>query len=234
MKDQYVGDVNDYLKYALLRSLRSNGELVTIVWMLTPEDSRADGRRLGYLNQPTSFRSIDPPLFDILLDLVQGGVRSVEAIKAGGILPNAKFFDHVLTDNLRERSSYMTRALAPAGDSQLMFFDPDNGLDVPSVPKGRRNSSKYVYRDEVASAYERGASVVIYQHFPRRQRLPFLRGLADELLVHTNCRVVQALSTPHVAYLVLPRLDEERILRSCMENLAHRARSLGVSFLQLS
>ena len=44
MKDQYFGDVNDYLKYGLLRALQSQGDLKLLVaWMLTPNDARSDG-----------------------------------------------------------------------------------------------------------------------------------------------------------------------------------------------
>ena len=49
MKNQYVGDVNDYRKYGLLRCLVSSGELRTLVaWMLTPDDDSSDGKLRGY------------------------------------------------------------------------------------------------------------------------------------------------------------------------------------------
>lgn len=234
MKDQYVGDISDYLKYALLRSLRSEGERTAIVWMLTRGDSRTDGRRLGYLGRPELFRPIDPPLFDALHFLVNSEGRSVKGIQAGGVLPRASFFDGELGDSLTERSSYMGHVLATARASQLLFFDPDNGIDVQSVPKGRRNSSKYVYRDEILEAYERGASVTVYQHFPRRARAPFLRDLADDLLALTNCGAVLTLVTGHVAFLVLPQPRDESALRTSMQTLDQRTRSLGARFLHLT
>jgi hypothetical protein len=48
MKNQYFGDVNDYRKYGLLRSLTAGGRITTTVcWMLTPDDGRPDGRLTG-------------------------------------------------------------------------------------------------------------------------------------------------------------------------------------------
>ena len=37
MKHQYVGDINDYRKYALLRALSAGGaNRIGVCWMLTP------------------------------------------------------------------------------------------------------------------------------------------------------------------------------------------------------
>ena len=67
MKDQYVGDINDYRKYALLRALSSGGaNRIGVCWMLTPSDGRSDGNKLAYLQQPERHRRVDPELFEIL------------------------------------------------------------------------------------------------------------------------------------------------------------------------
>jgi hypothetical protein len=58
VKDQYVGDVDDYLKYALSRALTNRSERLVVVWMLTPSDERTDGRRLSYLGQPQRYRRL--------------------------------------------------------------------------------------------------------------------------------------------------------------------------------
>src|SRR5689334_17138573 len=45
MKHQYFGDVNDYRKYGLLRSIQKEAGLrVAVCWMLTPNDGRSDGK----------------------------------------------------------------------------------------------------------------------------------------------------------------------------------------------
>ena len=46
MKNQYVGDIGDYGKYALLRFLSKQGYSIGINWYLTPDDNKTDGNRL--------------------------------------------------------------------------------------------------------------------------------------------------------------------------------------------
>ncbi len=49
MKNQYVGDVNDYLKYGLIRTLVKGRHLKAgVFWMLTDDDKRGDGEKIEY------------------------------------------------------------------------------------------------------------------------------------------------------------------------------------------
>jgi hypothetical protein len=234
VKDQYVGDVNDFLKYAFLRTLQRPGRRIAVVWMLTAGDDRSDGRRLGYLSQPSTFRAVDPPLYDLLLGLVEEETRSVQAVEARGILPGALFVPHLLDDSLVARTAYMARALEIAQGAQLIFFDPDNGLDVRSVAKGRVNSSKYLFRDEVGVAYEQGSSVAIYQHFPRVQRVPFLQRLAEGFSAGFGYEGMLAIVTPHVAFLVVPQPRDRAKIETLLEEFTHRARPTRAALLRLT
>ncbi len=55
MKEQYAGDISDYRKYALLRALAGPGGLKPgVCWMLTPPDGRADGNKVGYIDESKS------------------------------------------------------------------------------------------------------------------------------------------------------------------------------------
>jgi hypothetical protein len=85
VKHQYVGDINDYRKYALLRALAAGGaNHIGVCWMLTPSDERSDGNRLDYLAKPTQHRHFEPALFDVLRRFaVEPDSRRLEAIEAG-------------------------------------------------------------------------------------------------------------------------------------------------------
>ena len=48
-----------------------------------------------------------------------------------------------------------------------MFFDPDNGMEVPSTRYGRPDSSKFLYWCEARQLYELGYSLLIFQHHKR-------------------------------------------------------------------
>ena len=143
MKNQYFGDINDYRKYGLLRCLSGQGAMRTAVcWMLTADDDRGDGGRIGYLRNPSKWRAYDPPLFDSLAQcLSRPGNRGVAWAATSGILPRATFYPQLLTDAAAERPHYFKKFLSAARGCDLVFFDPDNGLDVPSTPYGRSGST---------------------------------------------------------------------------------------------
>lgn len=59
MKEQYVGDISDYRKYALLRALSAGGEVrIGVCWMLTPPDGSSDGNKLAHPLRNCTWRRI--------------------------------------------------------------------------------------------------------------------------------------------------------------------------------
>ena len=101
MKNQYFGDINDYRKYGLLRLLSGSAKLSTAVcWMLTADDGRSDGKKVRYLKQPRPWRGFDPDLYDTLRELVLSReIRNVNSAEASGILPSARYFPELLSDD---------------------------------------------------------------------------------------------------------------------------------------
>jgi hypothetical protein len=171
--------------------------------MLTPDDRRRDGQKTTYLEKPAHWRPYDPPLFDALTSMgARGPGRSVEAIEGSGILPGAHFFSQVLVDSAPHRSDYFGMAGNELVAADLWFFDPDNGLETRSVAYGAKGSAKYLYWHEVERVWSHGASLLIYQHFPRESREPYVRRRATELASHAPGAIVVATITAHVAFLV--------------------------------
>ena len=168
MKHQYVGDINDYRKYALLRALSAGGpNKIGVCWMLTDEDDSSDGSKLGYLTRPDTYREFDPLLFDTLVNAASAPTRRLEFIEASGAVPNALFHNDPLPQEIAARSAFMAKCRTSFAACDLVFFDPDNGLEVPSSPLGRKSSLKYVYLDEMALFYGSGKSLLVYQHRPQ-------------------------------------------------------------------
>jgi hypothetical protein len=210
VKHQYFGDINDYVKYGLLRALVRDDLVAHVAWMLTQADGRPDGRHIDYLRQPDRYRSYDSRLFDALTTAVDGARRDVGVAAETQLIPRATYTDRLLGDGITERRCYFDAVDAAAEGSDLVFFDPDNGLEVRSVRRGGRASSKYLYWDEVSSSFSDGRSAVIYQHFPRRERTSYL----DELLALAESQLgspALAVRTPRVAFLVVP-IDTHREL----------------------
>lgn len=216
MKDQYFGDVNDYRKYGLLRQLGGHGRLRTVVcWALTESDGSSDGARTGYLERPEEWQRFDPELFAFLRrQVVHMGERCVAVIERASILPNCSFFGEMLPEDSRSRDSFLQRCLAVATGADLLFFDPDNGLGVKSVPRGSRNSSKYVYPDEVRAAFASGHSVLLYQHFPRTPREEYVRSTVYRMAPVLGVDRVVSFAASQVVFLLFPQPRHWRALEA--------------------
>jgi hypothetical protein len=205
MKDQYFGDVNDFLKYGILRELSKSVAHLHVVWMLTPSDGGADGKFTDYLLEPRTWRPYDPGLFDFLRsEVIDRGRRSVEAIESWEGLPGS-YTSTLVPDDRSGRERWTAEMIAAIQDHALVFFDPDNGIEVPSCPVGRKRSSKYVYWHELARAWSRGASLLVYQHFTRAHRPQFLERLALEFRERLGVERVLVMRTPRVAFFLVPQ-----------------------------
>ena len=205
MKDQYFGDVNDYLKYGILRQLVSKGESLHVVWMLTPSDGTSDGKFTDYLHDPGAWRGYDPELFDLLRsEVVARDRRAVRGIEEWqGI--EAGFTSGIVPDDRVGRRKWSEETIGRVESGGLVFFDPDNGIEVPSRPIGRMGSSKYVYWSELEEAWGRGASLLVYQHFTRESRDQFLSRLGREFRTRLGVNRIWALRTPRVAFFLVPQ-----------------------------
>mgnify|MGYP001571326795 CR=1 FL=1 len=202
MKEQYVGDVNDYRKYALLRLLGRSGLGLGVCWMLTPNDGRSDGNKLGYLDQQKQ-SGHDRELFALLRRVRdEPDARRLILIEGSEILPGAVFVNTIVPETLFERQLWFKQASTALADTDLIFFDPDNGIEVGSVAKGRRSSSKYVYRDELGATYRAGHSLLVYQHFQRKERESFIQAVADDLRRVAVEAEIWAVRTSHVVFML--------------------------------
>ena len=205
MKDQYFGDINDYRKYGLLRAISDASALpFAVCWLRTAADGRRDGEFRSYLRQPDRWRRYDPELYDRLRLLLDPDTpRSTQLAESWGLLPGAVYQQELLGDQVKDRVAYFEATWGLAREVPLVFFDPDNGVEVPSVPWGRKGSSKYVYWRELQEATTRGHTVLLYQHFPRRPRATFIDGLARELASRLGTSSIQVFRSAHVAFFLI-------------------------------
>jgi hypothetical protein len=223
LKHQYFGDVNDYLKYGVLRGLSEVARLrVGIVWMLTPDDGRRDGSRTDY-RRKSAWRAHDPGLFDRLASLDSGRrARRVGWMRRWNLVPEALDFAAPLPQSVGARDRWLRSSLETLAGCPLLFFDPDNGFEVRSVPRGRRYSNKYLYWDEAVAAWEAGHSLVVYQHFPRRDR----DAHSHELHACARGRLpgvhVTLFRTAHVVFLLAARPGHAAGLERAADRVGER------------
>jgi hypothetical protein len=210
MQDRYVGDVGDFAKYALLRKLygrrSERSKTLGVVWCRFPNESHnQDGRHISYLRQ-AKFEDLDDALLHKLRRIVSSGRRRISDVSRGGILPRGTVFcdawvspdGSVLSSpdqRTRHREAWLTDCLAATGRCDLIFFDPDNGLETPSVPKVHRNAGKYIYWDELAKFWLRGANLLVYHHLNRTR--PAINQV-DQLIKRVRMELPGSSSIPLV------------------------------------
>jgi hypothetical protein len=194
MQDRYVGDAGDFGKYGLLRHLARafgwDAELrLGVIWYLVDDESgNQDGRHLSYLGDP-ALTECDSDLRGVLKEIVEGGERCVSLIERRKVLPEGTvFFSERLPSNgpmarivrTANRQEWFERAFLTTQSCDLVFLDPDNGLEIASTPRGSARSHKYVLMQEVRLLVARRQSVLVYQHMHRRapHRSQVAEGLA--------------------------------------------------------
>jgi len=225
MKNQYFGDINDFRKYGLLRTLCGNDLSLAVCWMLTEDDGGQDGGKRRYLKEERYWCKFDETLFASLKQTSDRDKQNVCYAEKWGILSTAQFYfsDSVPTDT-GERQRYFERFFLKSRKTKfdLIFFDPDNGWEVPSAPYRAKRSVKHVYSDELWSTFSRGHSVLFYQHFarPREGRDAFVTNTEKQLIWLTGAGEVYSFRTTNVAFFLIPRVSHRERFRSRASELS--------------
>lgn len=166
MQDRYAGDIGDYGKNALLKSVENAGLRLGVNWYKSKTaeiEKNADGRYLISEAQ----KSYDPELARKLLAISTSENRSIEALQNAKLLETACYYDCYVPPKA-ERDDWQKNAMAVFSSCDIVYLDPDNGLSVKSVRAQSKRSSKYVYMDEIEDYIRCGKSVILYNH---RQRI---------------------------------------------------------------
>jgi hypothetical protein len=191
MQDRYCGDAGDFGKYLLLKALARDRKapVLGVNWYYVPFEraENGDGRHIAYLEPGAKgegrFRALCPELYDQLREVVYGGPRCVAEIERRGILPEGTLcFSEALPGPLRSRSergmqrrAWHARAVKEFEGAEILFLDPDNGINPGSVTPAHKNAMKYAFREEIGDLFAAGKTVVVYNH---RDRSPAERYAA--------------------------------------------------------
>jgi hypothetical protein len=187
MQDRYVGDVGDFGKYALLRKLSGfrGGRTIrlAVIWCYFPNEFHSnDGRHVSYL-RAKKFNDLDSDLYVHLQTIVKADRRAISSISNATILPEGTVYcaepispsdtNRLSSEaRLNHRLWWLNSCIIRTGECELIFFDPDNGMEVASVPKNGLKSGKYIYWDELMPFWRRGNALLIYHHLNRTTSAP--------------------------------------------------------------
>lgn len=226
MQDRYAGDVGDFVKFAILRGLASNLRVGVAWWLFPDEDHNRDGRHVDYLDRPDKWRRFDPALFDILTGVVKSGKRGVRALEDASVLPGASFASEVLPVSVEPRlrpalrEAWVERAIRALDGCDLVFLDPDNGLEPKSFIPTRREAGKSIAYSELVRFRRKSRTLVVYHHQTRRQggHIAEIDYLATRLKGHGFNRVDTIRARPYSprAFFILDSPTEIRALAKSM------------------
>lgn len=226
MKEQYFGDIRDFIKYALLREFALSGVKVGVCWLMTEDDASTDGNKNAYLTD-TRYRDIDPELFSALRILTPlRGIQRLRAFEEADLIRGATYQTEIVPASPAERASYFEKTRESFADRDLVFFDPDNGLTPPST---KQHSVKHVTTDECS---EFPSSKLVYQHRPRFEKNS---DTIQRMLRSFPNQHVSTLSEPDVTFCLASQNSQ---LSSHLERFAAKWQQAGltpsVSFCQIS
>lgn len=175
MQNRYVGDIGDYLKLSILRAL-SPGYRLGVAWWLYPDESHnQDGRHTGYLGKPEEWRRYDPQLFDALAQIVRTDRRNVRALEAANVLPGAIFASEVIpfyepvAEGRRARQNWFSGIIKKLAEADLVFVDPDNGLEPDGYRPGSAKAGKSILISDLQELARPGRCLIVYHHHTRRK-----------------------------------------------------------------
>ena len=217
MKHQYFGDVNDYVKYGILRCMAAGGLRVGVCWMMTPDDGRSDGEKKFYFAQPGKWAGHDGELFAVLQTAAgQQEERPLEAFEQKGLIPCARFYGAYVPDAADTRWVWFQQTLVGLGETEMVFFDPDNGIEVPSKPAGCKGSSKYVLWTEIERTWWAGKSLLIFQHFPRINRELYICSLVEQTQKRLAADNIVALRSANVLFLLVIKAEHAERMKTAL------------------
>lgn len=191
MQNKYTGDIGDFGKYGMLRYLCPRDLKLGINWYLVPDELHtSDGKFTSYLsNKPENnrfFKTCDPELYQTLQLIVNNNNREVLQVQEHNILPpGTVFYDTSLsfkgiqgqTERTIYRDSWVHGGINKLKNCDIVFLDPDNGLEVPSYSSTSDKGTKFVFYNEIIDYYKNGQSLIIYNHRDRKPESDYLQRI---------------------------------------------------------
>ena len=178
MKEQQFADLRDYMKYSFLRQLLEHDLGCTVCWMMTPYDRTTPTPKTRYVRDRQKWGHYDPAVFEYLREQVNNGQPDIRSLQREDVSPIAacRFYwrrfppssTRRMDEHFTFRKSYFDGCLHEAIGTDLVFLDPDTGLENDSLKL--KDLDKYVLWDEISRIYHAGHSVMVFN---------FLRGGTD-------------------------------------------------------
>lgn len=257
MKDGYVGDIGDFGKYGLLRALCGDNQGppdlgLGIVWCLNNDKEKAkggglkkDGKFTEFLNEnhpkKDLYRQCDERLYDTLADIVHNDRRKVASIRQSDLFPPGTVFHEpeltfrdmpgigtaATVRRLEHREAWVDGAVKATVGCDVVFLDPDNGLEVKSAKRHCSKGPKYVFYDELTGYLKREQSLIIYQHVWREPIDRIAEQRVNEIRNSFGFKDLRVISFhPYQVrlYIIIPAPAHQDVLINRLDSFLEKSR----------
>lgn len=152
MQKKYFGDVTDFYKFFFLKNIVGEYSL-GINWCLTKNDKSNDGKN-KVRNKP-ELKKFDNELYDIMLK------RNLCKIQSEYFTKNTKFYGEK-HEKFHMEYLYEISAFYELRNQDIIFFDPDTGIEMPSKKLSERY--KYISYRILSKYWNENKTLIIFQH----------------------------------------------------------------------
>jgi hypothetical protein len=160
MQNKYFGDLHDFYKFHFLKQVSMDNSL-GIHWCLVPdEDSKRDGEK----SLTDKEQKINPELYKLLINCRKNKIRDVHKIEQyfkQNMSHTVKYFTE-LHEYYYNDLEYEEHAIECLREQDLIFFDPDNGIEVAGTTN--KNKYKYISFRLIKKFWDMGKSLIIFQY----------------------------------------------------------------------
>lgn len=180
MNKCYFGNFQDFCKYGLLRELAAFAKARNIgmhfCQMVTPERKGSGGKaNYEYLDSPARYRPLAPELFDDLKEwhnTFASGDADDWLQKSEHLLRGVIPHNEEIPACDSARAEYFQRMHHAFGCGNIVFFNPDYGLEFAARLIREGDSRRYIGAEEIRQCIDAGNSVLFYQEMlaPQKQK----------------------------------------------------------------
>jgi hypothetical protein len=156
MQNQFFGDRHDFYKYFFLKEITKDYSL-GIHWCLVPDE----GGKAGQTLLTDKEKNKDQDLYKILTNTTGQNVENIEPYFSKHLRHEIAFFSEPHVDYSND-FLYEQEAVNCLSYQDIIYFDPDNGIEVPST--NNKNKYKYVSYRLLQRFWQMEKSLIIYQH----------------------------------------------------------------------
>ena len=160
MQNRYTGHVGDFAKYGLMRQFSGAGFRTALAWYLFPDENHNDnGKHIAYIGGG-EFKKCDLKLHDKMEWLVNNNQRNITTVEKSKLLRvNTQFHCKVLDlinlpsffgkvgrqQRTKEREKWLSDCVSKTDGADIVFFDPDNGIEGSNPKPLSNKGAKFIY-----------------------------------------------------------------------------------------